>query len=503
MSDGGADVCLILEGSYPHVAGGVSSWTHDLIRANPDLSFHILALTADARPRPLAYELPANVVGVTIVPLQQPPRGRTSIRGLERLIDAMEPPLAKLQRDGGLREYAELVKLIAPKRAILGRAALMNSEAAFRMTVRLYRDTLPNASFLEYFWGLRALLSGIVSTLLAPLPRARVYHAISTGYAGLIAARARLETGRSTLLTEHGIYTNERRIEILMADWLFEGSAATLTIEGERRELRDLWLDSFAAFSRVCYSACDLITTLYGGNQVMQRRQGAAPEKLRIVPNGVDFEGYSKVVRDTTDRPPTIALIGRVVPIKDVKTYIRAAGVLRESVPDVKAMILGPTEEDPVYVDECRALVVALGLERTVIFAGKVKPTDWLGKIDAVVLTSVSEAQPLVILEAGAAGVPSVATNVGSCSELIYGRDDEDPPIGEGGAVTPLASPVDTANALRDILLDPPRRERLGAAMRERVRRHYDKRVIDKIYRGIYDAEMSRPDRARLFGGRR
>jgi hypothetical protein len=36
-----ADVCIILEGAYPFIAGGVSSWTHDLIRANSDLTFHL------------------------------------------------------------------------------------------------------------------------------------------------------------------------------------------------------------------------------------------------------------------------------------------------------------------------------------------------------------------------------------------------------------------------------------------------------------------------------
>ena len=48
-----ADVCLILEGSYPFITGGVSSWTHDLIRAQTDLRFHIVALTADDVPRGL------------------------------------------------------------------------------------------------------------------------------------------------------------------------------------------------------------------------------------------------------------------------------------------------------------------------------------------------------------------------------------------------------------------------------------------------------------------
>lgn len=65
-----ADVCLLMEGSYPYVAGGVSTWTHDLIRSHSDLTFHIVALVADRSARKLAYELPPNVTGLTHVYLQ-------------------------------------------------------------------------------------------------------------------------------------------------------------------------------------------------------------------------------------------------------------------------------------------------------------------------------------------------------------------------------------------------------------------------------------------------
>ena len=46
LADSAADVCLILEGTYPFVAGGVSSWTHDLIRGLPEIRFHLLTLLA-------------------------------------------------------------------------------------------------------------------------------------------------------------------------------------------------------------------------------------------------------------------------------------------------------------------------------------------------------------------------------------------------------------------------------------------------------------------------
>lgn len=494
-----ADVCLLMEGSYPYVAGGVSTWTHDLIKSHADLTFHVVALVADRNTRKLAYELPTNVTGLTHVFLQDPDPGWPWMPGGRRLVDALEGPLLRLQQGGGLDDIAAILRLIGPRRGRVGRRLLLNSEDAFRMVVRMCRSMLPEASFLEYFWGSRALMSGLFATLLVPMPKAKVYHAISTGYAGLFAARAKLETGRPALLTEHGIYTNERRIEILMAEWLFEGADSSLAVERKKRDLRDLWLDTFASYSKACYDACDKIFTLYGGNQEFQLRQGADPDRLKIIPNGIDYAGYSKVQRDTSDRPPTIALIGRVVPIKDVKTYIRAAAILREDIPDVKAMILGPLEEDPGYVDECKTIVAHLGLEDTVIFAGRVKLTDWLGRVDAIALTSVSEAQPLVILEAGASGVPTVATDVGSCAELLLGRPDEDPPLGPGGAITPLASPLETARELRALLLDRPWRERCAEAIRQRVAGYYDKVQIDRIYRAVYDEHIAKADVPTLY----
>lgn len=494
-----ADVALLMEGSYPYVAGGVSTWTHDLIKSHADLTFHVVALVADRSARKLAYDLPPNVTGLTHVYLQDPEPGRRWMAGTKRFMAAVEGPLRRLQQGGGLEEVADIVRLIASKRGKVGRRVLLNSEESFHMVVRMCRAALPDASFLEYFWGSRALMSGLFATMLAPMPACKVYHAISTGYAGLFAARARLETGRPSVLTEHGIYTNERRIEILMAEWLFEGADTSLALDRKKRDLRDLWLDTFASYSKACYDSCDKIFTLYGGNQEFQRRQGADPAKLMVVPNGIDYAGYSKVARDTSDRPPTIALIGRVVPIKDVKTYIRAANILREDIPDLKAMILGPLEEDEGYVEECRTIIKHLGLENTVIFAGRVKLTDWLGRIDAIALTSVSEAQPLVILEAGASGVPSVATDVGSCSELLLGRADEEPPLGPGGAITPLASPLETARELRALLLDRPWRERCGEVIARRVARYYDKIEIDRIYRAIYDEHIAMPDRPTLF----
>jgi polysaccharide biosynthesis protein PelF len=492
-----ADICVILEGSYPYITGGVSSWMHDLIGAQADLTFHIVTLTADDGPRELKYMLPANVVGLSTIALQETERDIPSGPDVAALIAEIEEPLARLVATGRLADLEAVLATLRRHGETASRAALLNSEPAFDMLQRMYERTVPGSSFLNYFWTWRSLLGGLFSILLAPLPQARVYHTISTGYAGLVLARAVVETGCPGLLTEHGIYTNERRVEITMADWLADGLNDSLDLDNRPRDLRDVWIDAFTAYSHVCYEACRRIVTLYSGNQVMQLRDGADAARLRIIPNGIDYDALSRVARVTSNRPLTVALIGRVVPIKDVKTYIRTCALLArmmaDTAPDLRFLLLGPMDEDPEYFRECTAMIGHLGLEKAFTFTGRVKLADHLGSIDVVVLTSISEAQPLVLLEAGAAGIPSVATDVGSCRDLILGRADEDPALGPGGVVVPLANPQATAAAIAGLLRDADLRARCGEAIRKRTEIHYNKRVVDRIYRALY-AECLEPD---------
>lgn len=499
-----ADVCLILEGSYPYVSGGVSGWMHGLIRAQPHLTFHLFVISALPEPRSLKYELPSNVVGMTEIFVQRLPDGRRRVRRQQRLFAAIAPALGNLAESGDLNAFAEVVRHLAPLRHRLGRKVMMNSEEAFNLVVGMYRRSLPNTSFLNYFWSWRSLIGGMFACLIAPLPQAKVFHAISTGYAGLVAARAKVEHGRPALLTEHGIYTNERRVEILMADWLEQEEDEALSPEAPGRDLRDLWIDTFEAYSRVCYSAMDEIITLYGGNQDLQRQGGAPPDRLVLIPNGVDCDRWARIAREPEEArtarlragAATIAFIGRVVPIKDVKTFLRAVAYVHRQLPKARAVIAGPTDEDPQYARECRALAQYSGLDGVVDFAGPLNLLEHMGRFDLVVLTSISEAQPLVVMEAGAAGIPVVATNVGSCAELIYGRADEDPPLGAGGAVTPLAAPQETGEEILRLLTDPEAWRAAGAALQQRMRSYYDMPLVTAAYRDTYGRHIAAAEAA-------
>jgi glycosyltransferase involved in cell wall biosynthesis len=104
------------------------------------------------------------------------------------------------------------------------------------------------------------------------------------------------------------------------------------------------------------------------------------------------------------------------------------------------------------------------------------------------VLTSISEAQPLVILEGHCAGVPVVATNVGACEELLYGRTAEDRGLGASGIVTAVASPQETADAISRVATDPKLRATMVQSGIDRVERFYREEDLNRTYLEIYDS---------------
>jgi polysaccharide biosynthesis protein PelF len=174
------------------------------------------------------------------------------------------------------------------------------------------------------------------------------------------------------------------------------------------------------------------------------------------------------------------------VPIKDTRTFIIAVSLLKELVPDVVAIIIGPEEEDPPYAAGCRALVAQLGLESTVQFLGRVPDVmEYLGRADVIALTSISEAQPIALLEAAATGLPAVTTDVGSCREIIEGFEG-DPVAGRGGIVVEACNPRATAEALAAILCDDGMRASMGRVMQQRIPRLYHKERIRRLYEDLY-----------------
>jgi len=488
-----ADICLILEGTYPYVTGGVSSWTHQLITSLPEFSFHLHCLVAEKEPGPWLFPRPDNVIGVTNVTLGQ---GALEL-GKEGISEESETELLgvieifhRALLGGAPEAFEDLFEVfhrMGLSSALFG--TLSSGRQAWNLIRKFYGEQFSQESFIDFFWMWKTTHVPLFSLLASPVPEARLYHALASGYAGILGVMGKLSYNRPLILTEHGLYTRERKIEIALAQWIGTGKVRDdVTIRPLRTTVKGFWMRIFEQLGRIVYHYSDQVITLFEGNRRIQIRDGAPPERTRVIPNGIrilENKGFFEGISPPNEKR-TVALIGRIVPIKDVKTFIQACRLVLDQFPAVRFLIMGPTAQDPEYVEDCQALVRILGLEGDLTFTGSVDVNDYLPKIDLLVLTSLSEAQPLVLMEGAVFGVPSVTTRVGACEELIIGRTREDQSLGPGGIVTSVGNPEETALAILTILKDERLRRSMGHSARLRMERFYREEILFDAYRTLY-----------------
>ena len=495
-----ADVTLLLEGTYPYVRGGVSSWVHDLIGGLPELRFALVFLGAQkpSVDESLQYTLPQNVCALhkyylmdasAVAPARCPGEA-AYFRANDALHEWFRDPATEI--DGQLFDDAILQQ---GRSAATCEREFFHSEAAWSHIVREYERLCPDMPFLSYFWAVRNTHGPLLKLvdIARKVPRSKTYHAVSTGYAGMLGAMLRRQHARPLILTEHGIYAKERKIELLSLflkenqGWQDEVPAGGL------EHHQQLWLRLFEGLSRMAYGAADPIISLYEQNRQRQVLDGADADRTRVIPNGVHVERYAPL---RAQRPQTVprvlGLIGRIVPIKDIKTFIRAIHALSRVMPDVQGWLIGPEEEDPVYVAECRELVHTLELDNHVRFLGFQRIDDILPQLGLMVLASISEAFPLVIGESFASGLPVLTTDVGACRDLVEGMLPEDRALGIAGAVVPIFDPDALAGAAYALLSDEQRWHDAQRAGIARVERYYRQSSVVGAYRDIYHAAGNR-----------
>lgn len=479
-----ADICLISEGAYPYIFGGVSAWTHDLIGSLKEYTFHVMTLMPESAQLEPRYVMPKNVIGHTVFLVQMLPEGARAARTPPNTWDVVEGVFKGLIDSSHFSSFDPLLSFVQQNRKILGKKILSESMRMWEGYLGLYREMFATGPFRSYFNTAYVLCKSLFSVLLPELPKAKVYHALCTGFAGFCLYRAKKEQGAPCILTEHGIYSNERRIEIAMAEWISDYSALNLALDGNKKTLKHFWLNTFLSLAYCCYAHCDEVLTIFDGNRETQIAAGADLNKMRTIPAGVRIS--SVPVKKEVSSQPVVAFVGRIVPIKDVKTFIWACHMVRQVLPSVRFYALGPTEEEPEYYLECARLVAMTGLQDYFSFTGKVDMDAYYPKIDLLVLTSLSEALPRTMMEAGFRGIPCVATNVGACHELCYGSPYEDPPLGQGGIITSLGDPQATAHAIVQLLSDPELYARCSRTMANRIVTYYNMEREHKSYKELY-----------------
>ena len=423
---------------------------------------------------------------------REPPQIK-KVEGDAATFTAVEEMHRYLRAPRAHSEGRALFQRLAPQLAggKLDQKDFLYSQRSWEFLSAQYREFSSDPSFVDYFWTVRTTHAPvwILAEIAKNLIPCRAYHTISTGYAGLLGALLKYRTGRELILSEHGIYTKERRIDLLNAHWIPDNRVIFQRDPTEIAYFRQMWMRFFEGVGKICYDAADVIVALYEGNRLRQIDDGADPARTMKIPNGIDIARYAPLRKERPAATPrVVALIGRVVPIKDVSTFIRAMRTVVNRLRDAEGWIIGPEDEDPQYAQECRNLAAGLGLTEKIRFMGFQPMTEVLPRIGVIALSSISEALPLVLLEGFAAGVPAVATDVGACRQLLYGLSDEDQALGAAGSVVGIADPQSLGLAAVDLLTD---REKWHAASRAgigRVEAYYNQEQMFERYRAIYEA---------------
>ncbi len=495
-----ADITLLLEGTYPYIRGGVSSWVHQLIQAFPEYTFALVFIGGHPdQYGDIQYELPQHVVHLEahFVHLQSVPPPIRGIKGnpafFQLIKEFHEAIRARSVQGNHEAIFVTLMEALLKDPTGI-QAQFLFSEEAWDYLGEMFRTYCTDPSFIDYFWTVREVHAPIwlLGQVAAQLIPSRLYHTVSTGYAGFLGTLLQHKTGKPLILSEHGIYTKERKIELFQMNWLPDNRLEFEKGNQQVGYFQNLWIRFFESFGKMCYRAADPIVSLYEVNRQRQIFDGADPKRTLVIPNGIPVQRFH-AARDkrALHPPPVLGLIGRVVPIKDIKTFIRAMRTVANKIPEAEGWIVGPEEEDAEYVEECRNLVESLGLGNIVKFLGFQKMEDVLPKIGLIVLSSISEALPLVVLEAFAAGIPVITTDVGACRQLVLGEGMRGDTYGAAGAVVGMADANGLAREALDLLLNDNKWFAAQQAGMKRVETFYTDTEMLERYRFIYTEALN------------
>ncbi|HEY2284422.1 MAG TPA: GT4 family glycosyltransferase PelF, partial [Streptosporangiaceae bacterium] len=422
---------------------------------------------------PVRWSLPGNVTRLDPVAMWGPPPAPAQARRsgrrarppgpppVQELIDVLLAPPDEAQDEFGfvmreLFEYAQQWSL----------SAVLSSEESVRRLSESWRRHWPDPDVppptLHDAVLAMQLLEHALRPLSAPAPRADVVHVVTNGLGALPGLAAHWQYGTPMVVTEHGLYMREHYLHSRQDPY--------------RWPVKQLYLQFLRRLCVLGYHEAAVITPGNVYNKRWEAQLGADVSKIRTVYNGVNPADFPAL----EDEPevPTISWAGRIDPIKDIESLLRAFAVVRQELPDARLRIFGsaPPGREP-YLARCQALAAELGLDGAVTFEGRVAQIrDAYAAGQVVVLCSISEGFPYTLIEAMTCGRPCVATDVGGVTEAI----------GDTGLVVGPRRPAELAQACLALLRDGARRRQLGAAARQRALEYFtvDRAVsaFDEIY---------------------
>lgn len=196
-----------------------------------------------------------------------------------------------------------------------------------------------------------------------------------------------------------------------------------------------------ATLGRATFEAADHVVAL-GDYLLDPLKPYAEADKLSVIPNGIDTENFtpSRDESRADSEVTELLFVGRLDPVKGVPTLLNAMKLLSlESEEAYHLTIVGDGTKRDEYESRC----VELGIDDLVTFEGyQENVLPYYRSHDIFVLSSLSEGQPTVLLEAQACGLPVISTDVGSASELVKAGETVPPNNSEA-----LARAIDAVSA--------------------------------------------------------
>lgn len=494
-----ADVLLLLEGTFPYVLGGVSVWVANLIQKMPEVTFAgvFLGGAEEMYPKGIQFTLPDNLVHFESHFLFDAEKDISSNKefkvkkkGIGEHLEFIHDGFSSLRKNvpgnkcpvfGNNKEIDEI---------LFNSQFLLKSKNSWDFILKKYNELSSEPSFIDYFWTVRNIHEpfSVLYKVLRSIPEVKLIHSPSTGYAGMLGALIHQYRGTPFITTEHGIYTRERYLELLDTS-LFKLPAVIDRIDNNYSYLQMMWMNLFESFSRMSYANSNYVTSLYDAARSIQIASGSKPEKTRVIPNGINISRFKidlESKKASAGESKVVALVGRLVRIKSTVDFITAMSVVSQKCDHVEGWVCYAGAEEQEYIDECMQLAEHLNLGEKLKFIENKAMVELLPQIDVLVLSSISEAMPLTVLEAFAGGVPVVCSNVGSCSELIFGRGEEDIAIGPAGIIVPPSQVDKLAEGIIKLTTDSSLYAACSEAGLKRVKKYYDEDMMVDAYYALY-----------------
>ncbi|MFZ2889930.1 GT4 family glycosyltransferase PelF [Sulfuricurvum sp.] len=430
MNENGGKIHIVMsgEGTYPFEVGGVSVWAHLLIQNLSHIDFTLMPIMMHPYVK-LKYELPSNVVDMVKVPLwgtEEPTEYVRDIKFASIFYGKLRTTDAIIE-EHFLPIFSDLVDFVYNIKTDMDKLGdvifdfynffqTYDYHVTFRSKLvwdtfkgkikEIYIDVVDDVpSVYDMVEALRYLFRFFI-TLLPPVPQADIYHSSAAAFCGLPCVIAKKIHGSRFLLTEHGIYIREQ---------LLQASRIKMPLR-----TKEFLMNLITMVARMNYYHADVISPVCDYNKRWEIKWGAQEDRIHTIYNGIDTDRFKRLDVVRSGRP-TVVMVARIDPLKDIETFIHTCALVAKEIPDVLFKMYGPKLDDGYY-EKCENLVTTLDVQSNFIFAGLTSnPAEAYNEGDVVMLTSISEAFPFVVIEAMACEKVMVSSDVGGTKEVLEG----------------------------------------------------------------------------------